>query len=156
MFRAQRALRANRCPPPPFPAQKAICYNSDRPASPSPGDGCGVLESISPKRKMPLKSQGAGREQEQETQGPSDAPEVRPGGGEFHQAWSSACPLHLLGSGGEREAWRCSPHLNACWVCTHMYMHTHTRVHTHTHTCPHAHTHMHRVPTLIQPTPRSC
>lgn len=64
--------------PPPFHMQKAICHNSDRLASPGRGDGCGVLESISPKSKMPLKSQGTGREQGQEVQGPDDASKAGP------------------------------------------------------------------------------
>lgn len=127
MFQAQRAERANRCPPPPPSSpppslcmQKAICYNSDRLASPGLRDGCGVLESISPQRKMPPKSRGAGREQGQEVQGqeaqgPGDcfkggAPRGDPPPGMGPPPAMGVMASLLWGkpqAGGERERWRC-------------------------------------------------
>lgn len=133
MFQEQGAERAKWCPPPPFRMQKAICCNSDRLASPGRGDGCGEWGSISPQRKMPLKSQGAGRKQRRgcrlQRQGHREGPPPSIG---LLPAVNVCCPALGEVSGGGKEAWRCLSALHTHQRCMHVCTHMQTHIHTHT------------------------
>lgn len=156
MFQAQGAERASGCPPPPSRMQKAICYNSDRLASPAWEMDVAFWNLYHPKGKCLLNHGEPGESRGRRCRGLVTLQRQGPKGGTTPGHGTSPCHgchgLPSLGkaSGRRRGRWRCLSGLDARWGAC---LRSRARAYIHTHMHARAHANPVHPQVLLKPLP---